>query len=205
MLTQAGTFWWWEKSQQGWIWNTFAGSQREQHSWWVPAGGSCGEFVGSDLHACNLFPPHRSVSEQLRLKRCDFERQQLDESKWAWQAAAQKPSGCHHQGRTNTWLCGRAMAQCLPALLPAQMWKLLYFALTEALEILPWHVSAERCPWPAHRRVEGSLQGSTLDGEEVEEQQKDGKRSTASKVSIYGSACCGVLCSCLCKCWRLLL
>lgn len=33
-------------------------------------------------------------------------RQQLDESKWARQAAAQKPSGCHHEGKTNTWLCG---------------------------------------------------------------------------------------------------
>lgn len=85
------------------------------------------------------------------------------------------------------------------------MWRLLYFALTEALEILAWHVSAERCPWPAHRRIEGSAQGSTEEGEEGEEQQKDGKRSTPSKMSIYGSECCGVLSSCLCKSRQLLL
>lgn len=122
MFTQAGTFCWWEKSQQGWILTTFAGREREQHSSWVPPN-SCGEFVGSDFLACN----------------CDFEWQHLDESKWVWQAAAQKRF-------TRAKQTPGSVARCLPALLRAQMWRLVYFALTEALEILPWRVSAERCP-----------------------------------------------------------
>ena len=62
--------------------------------------------------------------------------------------------------KTRTRLCGCAVAQCLPVLLLSQMW-LVYLALIEALEILPWHVSTGCCPWPAHRRTpESSAQGT---------------------------------------------
>lgn len=67
---------------------------------------------------------------------------------------------CRNPVKTRARLCGWAVAQCLPVLLLSQMW-LVYLALIEALEILPWHVSTGCCPWPAHRRTpESSAQGT---------------------------------------------
>ena len=58
--------------------------------------------------------------------------------------------------------------RCLPVFLLSQMWRLVYLALIEALEILPWHVSAGCCPWPARRRTaERSAQGAIHRAEQL--------------------------------------
>lgn len=54
------------------------------------------------------------------------------------------------------------VAQCLPVLMLSQMWRLVYLALIEDLEILPWHVSTGCCPGELtgeHRRG-ASAQGT---------------------------------------------
>lgn len=103
--------------------------------------------------ALTLFRVYRC--ELIFLNMCDLHS---DESKWVWQAAVQKPWPSSLRGNKGLALC---TDRCLPVLLLSQMWRLVYLALVEALEILPWHVSTGCCPWPAHRRTaESSAQGT---------------------------------------------
>lgn len=120
MLTQAGTFYWCEKSFH-----------------------SCGKFGHSDLPASN--PPDRSVTEKVWL---------WVTATW-WVKASVTGSSAETESPRGQ---NKHLTQCFPALLRGQMWRLVHFALTEVLEILPWHVSAECCPWPFHR-IEGCAKG----------------------------------------------
>lgn len=100
---------------------------------------------------------------------------------------------------TRVWLCGQAVAQCLPLLLLSQMWKLVYLGLIEALEILPWHVSMRCCPLNisqenGRENAQGSLQrqSSCMWGRVAEAQQLSPAAQCINLTEREGLAVCQV-------------